>query len=278
MLWGIYAFEVTLGCILAGHHENRCGSGVSATTSTFVSSKVASSHMLAQEIDHLPFQADNIGRNFACSKSRHDTVQVQTSIVKVACVLAGGMFIANFSSPLKASVATMRPLCICKVGLDIGCVPKLLASPFGSPTADFDSESLAPLHLATWSASAVGTVNMTAANELQEPDLETPSSPSRVPHTSSSIRPSVKYVEVEGPNKGFLRQVLAPPRPVLPRKQSRSHAPPAGLRQRVPLSSSLTGKWLELHPSFLVAVPIQDCFCTHPYGKTKMLICHNLTA
>lgn len=121
-----------------------------------------------------------------------------------------------------------------------------------------NSESLAALHFATWSAYAVGAVKMTAAIELQEPEIETPSSPSRVPYTTSSIRPSVKYVEVEGPNKRFLRQVLAPPRPVLPRKQSRSHAPPIGLRQRVPLSSSLTGKCRT--QASCVALPIQLTF------------------
>lgn len=102
--------------------------------------------------------------------------------------------------------------------------------------------SSAELHFATWSAYAIGPARMTTDAELQEPEIERPTSPSRVPHTVSSIRPSVKYVEVEGPTKRFLRQALAPPRPVLPRKQTRSHAPPIGLRQRVPLSSSLTGK------------------------------------
>lgn len=78
--------------------------------------------------------------------------------------------------------------------------------------------------------------------ELQEPEVERTSSPARVPHTVSSIRPSVKYVEVDGPNKRFLRQALAPPRPVLPRKQTQAHALSEGLRERVPLASSLTGK------------------------------------
>ncbi|KAL3144168.1 hypothetical protein ABBQ32_003952 [Trebouxia sp. C0010 RCD-2024] len=73
---------------------------------------------------------------------------------------------------------------------------------------------------------------MTADTELQDPEVERPSSPSRVPHTAASIRPSVKYVEVEGPNKRFLRQALAPPRPVLPRKQIRLHAPPVGAHGR----------------------------------------------
>ena len=77
---------------------------------------------------------------------------------------------------------------------------------------------------------------------LQEQEAERPSSPARAPVSVMSVRPSVKYVEVEGPNKRFLRQALAPPRPVLPRKQTRTHATPAGLRERVPLLSSLTGE------------------------------------
>ncbi|DBA90468.1 TPA: hypothetical protein ACH3X1_003733 [Trebouxia sp. C0004] len=77
--------------------------------------------------------------------------------------------------------------------------------------------------------------------ELQGTDAERPSSPARTSHPVASVRPSTKYVEVEGPNKRFLRQALAPPRPVLPRKQVRVHSPPTGLRERVPLLSSLTG-------------------------------------
>lgn len=77
--------------------------------------------------------------------------------------------------------------------------------------------------------------------ELQETEAERPSSPARTSHSVASVRPSTKYVEVEGPNKRFLRQALAPPRPVLPRKQVRVYSPPTGLRERIPLLSSLTG-------------------------------------
>ena len=157
---------------------------------------------------------------------------------------------ANFSSPLKASVATVRPLCVCKLGLDIGRVLDaalqsaliLMHTLLSFGCCLLNPCTSAELHFAIWSEYAIGPVRMTAEAELQEHEIERPTSPSRVPHTVASIRPSVKYVEVEGPNKRFLRQALAPPQPVLPRKQTRLHAPPIGLRQRVPLSSSLTGK------------------------------------
>lgn len=88
---------------------------------------------------------------------------------------------------------------------------------------------------------AHGEAAMVTNIELQGTEAERPSSPARTSHPVASVRPSTKYVEVEGPNKRFLRQALAPPRPVLPRKQARVHSPPTGLRERIPLLSSLTG-------------------------------------
>lgn len=78
--------------------------------------------------------------------------------------------------------------------------------------------------------------------EVREEAGSRPASPAKALYTVHSVRPSTKYVEVEGPNKSFLRNALAPPRPVLPRKHESFHKPPNGIRERVPLTSSLKGK------------------------------------
>ena len=88
---------------------------------------------------------------------------------------------------------------------------------------------------------AKGRGAVMAIDELHDAAEERPASPSRSIHPVTSVRPSVKYVEVDGPNKRFLRQAQAPPRPVLPRRHTRTHSNAVGLRERMPLVSSLTG-------------------------------------
>lgn len=79
--------------------------------------------------------------------------------------------------------------------------------------------------------------------ETEEYIEETPQSNKRDRFLRPGTPPSVKYRDVEPPNKVQLAAALAAPRPTLPRQHRgsvRSRAP--GLRESNPLGSSLKGE------------------------------------